>query len=175
MKHIFLNTEETLNLIIDYVNEPKNSLDYFKYYIKDIAKTNKISLKQLRQIYRLKNKKIEYELLKKYSKEYFNIDIVKLSNCKNVNNFIKNYISVLNTNLLEFNCFKKNLNQISIKNWILLLEYSYDYDELDTLTELLINNTTVYKLQRIQKHLDIFIDKNDFESSYKNIKEYFSA
>lgn len=175
MQHIFLNKEETLELIINYVNDPKNALKDFKAYIQDIAKENNVSLKKIKQIYQLKNNKIEYELLQKYSKQYYDIDIAKINNCKNVNIFIKNYINILNTHILEFNFFINNLKQLSIKNWILLLEYGYDYSELDTVTELLLNNATAYKIQQIQKRLSIVIDKDSFDDSYENISDYFSA
>ncbi|ULO04588.1 hypothetical protein [Campylobacter sp. RM12651] len=171
MKHIFLDEEETLKLFIEFINnKDKNEVFCgFKEYIKDIVNFYKISLKELRILYGLGNKKLEIEFLSKYLKEYYKINLEDMEKNKSVNKIFKKYINILNDYILEIDFFINNLKKISVKNWIEFLKWGYHYGELDTVIELMLNNTSINKIKKLEKKLEITIIARDFRDIYNDI------
>lgn len=171
MKHIFLDREETLKLFIEFMNNKnkKEALEGFKEYIKDTAKFYKISLKKIKIIYDLGGEKIEVELLSKYLKEYYEIELKDTEKNKNINIFFKKYINKLNDYILEIDFFINNLKNLTVKNWINFLDWGYNYGELDTVLELMLNNTSFSKIKWLEKKLEIKITDRDFQEVYDDI------
>lgn len=156
MKHIFIQENEIIDFIRDFIN--KNLDNCFENYIKEIAKQNKKTIKEIREIYQLPNNgKLGVEMINKYSKEYLNVDIHELKKDMqgDINKYYEKYIKVFNTHIFEIGNFTFKLNKMTIENLIDLLEWAIDYSELDTAVYLFDSYINEFKLQKICKELNI--------------------